>query len=47
MWKRLFCQPLPLPTEPDYLIYELSDKHGYQNEQLMIYKGTLLIKMIA
>jgi len=40
--------PLPLPTEPGlYLIYELADKHDYQNQQLTIYKGTLLVKMIA
>jgi len=32
MWKRLFCQPLPLPAEPGlYFIYELADKHDYQN----------------
>jgi len=30
-----------------YLIYELADKHDYQNQQLMIYKGILLVKMIA
>ena len=30
-----------------YLIYELADKHEYQNQQLTIYKSTLLIKMIA
>jgi len=30
-----------------YLIYELADKHDYQNQQLTIYKGTLLVKMIA
>jgi len=51
MWKRLFRQPLPplpLPTGPGlYLIYELADKHGYQNQQLTIYKGTILVKMIA
>jgi len=57
MWKRLFRQPLPhlslplplpLPTEPGlYLIYELADKHDYQNQQLTIYRGTLLVKMIA
>jgi len=55
MWKRLFRQPLPhltlplpLPTEPGlYLIYELVDKHDYQNQQLTSYKGTLLVKMIA
>ena len=35
-------------TEPGlYLIYELADKHDYQNQQLTIYKGTLLGKMIA
>jgi len=35
-------------TEPGlYLIYELADKHDYQNQQLTIYKGTLLVKMIA
>jgi len=35
-------------TEPGlYLIYEVADKHDYQNQQLMIYKGTLLINMIA
>jgi len=35
-------------TEPElYLIYELADKHDYQNQQLTIYKGTLLVKMIA
>ena len=35
-------------TEPGlYLIYELADKHDYQNQQLAIYKGTLLVKMIA
>ena len=29
-------------TEPGlYLIYELADKHDYQNQQLTIYKGTL------
>jgi len=30
-----------------YLIYELADKHDYQNQKLTIYKGTLLVKMIA
>jgi len=30
-----------------YLIYQLADKHDYQNQQLTIYKGTLLVKMIA
>jgi len=30
-----------------YLIYELSEKHDYQNQQLTIYKGALLVKMIA
>jgi len=40
--------PLPLPTEPGlYLIYELADKHDYQNQQLTIYKGTLIVKIIA
>ena len=35
-------------TEPGlYLIYELADKHDYQNQQLTIYKDTLLVKMIA
>ena len=35
-------------TEPRlYLIYELADKHDYQNQQLTIYKGTLLVKMIT
>jgi len=35
-------------TEPGlYLIYELADGHDYQNPQLTIYKGTLLVKMIA
>ena len=35
-------------TEPGlHLIYELADKHDYQNQQLTIYKGTLLVKMIA
>jgi len=35
-------------TEPElYLIYELADKHDYQIQQLTIYKGTLLVKMIA
>ena len=35
-------------TEPGlYLIYELADKHDYQNHELTIYKGTLLVKMIA
>ena len=35
-------------TEPGlYLIYELADKHDYQNQQLTIYKSTLLVKMIA
>ena len=35
-------------TEPGlYLIYELADKHDYQNQQLTIYNGTLLVKMIA
>jgi len=57
MWKRIFRQPLPLPhlspplplpTEPRlYLIYELADKHDYENQHLTIYKGTLLGKMIA
>ena len=28
-----------------YLIYELADKHDYQNQQLTIYKGTLLVKL--
>jgi len=36
------------PTEPGpYLIYELADKNDYQNQQLTIYKGILLVKMIA
>jgi len=30
-----------------YLIYKRADKHDYQNQQLTIYKGTLLVKMIA
>ena len=30
-----------------YLMYELADKHDYQNQQLMIYNGILLVKMIA
>jgi len=50
MWKRLFRLPfpLPLPTEPGlYFIYELADKHDYQNHQLVIYKRTLLVKMIV
>jgi len=55
MWKRLFRQPLPLPhlslplpTEPGlHLVYELADKHHYQNQQLTIDKGTLLVKMIV
>jgi len=53
MWKRLFRQslplpPLPLPIEPGlYLIYELADKHDYQNQQFTICKGTLLVIMIA
>jgi len=35
-------------TKPGpYLIYELVDKHDYQNQQLTIDKGTLLVKMIA
>jgi len=35
-------------TEPGlHLIYERADKHGYQNQQLTIYKGILLVKMIA
>jgi len=35
-------------TEPGlYLIYELADKHDYQNQQLTIYEGILLVKMIA
>jgi len=35
-------------TEPGlYLIYELAEKHDYQNQQLTIYKGTLPVKMIA
>jgi len=35
-------------TEPGlYLIYELADKHDYQNQELTIYKGTLLVEMIA
>ena len=35
-------------TEPGlYLICELADKHDYQNQQLTIYKGTLLVKMMA
>jgi len=39
---------LPLPPEPGlYLIYELADKHDYHNQQFTIYKGTLLVKMIA
>jgi len=39
---------LPLPTEPGlYLIYELADKHDCQNQQLTIYKGTLLVKTVA
>jgi len=38
----------PILSEPGlYLIYELVDKHDYQNQQLTIYKGTLLVKMIA
>jgi len=45
-----------LPEPGLYLIYELADKHDYQNQQLTIYnlqghiaiyKGTLLVKMIA
>jgi len=55
MWKWLFRQLLPLPhlllpllIEPGlYLIYELADKHDYQNQQLTIYKGTLLVEMIT
>jgi len=55
MWKRLFRQPLPLPhqslplpTEPGLcLIFELADKLDCENQQLTIYKGTLLVKMIA
>jgi len=53
MWNRLFRQPLPFPLLPLpaefglYLIYELANKHDYQNQQLTIYKGTLLVKMIA
>ena len=35
-------------TEPGlYLVYELADKHYYQNQQLTIDKSTLLVKMIA
>ena len=35
-------------TEPGlYLIYELADKHDYQNQQLTIYKVTLPVKKIA
>jgi len=35
-------------SEPGfYLIYEVADKLDYQNQQLTIYKGTLLVKMIA
>ena len=35
-------------TEPGlYLIYELADKHDYQNQQLTIYKGTLLVKKLV
>jgi len=48
MWKRLFRQALPhlsLPTEPGlYLIYELAEKHDYQNQQLTIYNSTLRVK---
>jgi len=29
------------------LIYELADKHDYQNQQLTIFNGTLLVEMIA
>jgi len=53
MWNRLFRHPLPhlslpLPTEPGlYLIYEHSDKGDYKNQQLTIYKGTLLVKVIV
>ena len=36
-----------LPEPGLYLIYELADKHEYQNQQLTIYKGTLLVKMNA
>ena len=32
-------------SEPGlHLIYELADKHDYQNQQLTIYNGTLLVK---
>ena len=35
-------------TEPGlYLIYERADKHDYQNQQPTIYKGTLLVELIA
>jgi len=35
-------------SEPGlYLIYELADKHDYQNQQLTIYKGTVVVEMIA
>jgi len=35
-------------SEPGlYLIYELADKHDYQNQQLIICKGTLPVKKIA
>jgi len=35
-------------SEPGlYIIYELADKHDYQNQQLTINKGTILAKMIA
>jgi len=35
-------------SEPGlYVIYELAGKHDYQNQQLTMYKGTLLVKKIA
>jgi len=35
-------------SEPGlYVIYEIAGKHDYQNQQLTIYKDTLLAKMIT
>ena len=40
-------EPGSLTESELYLIYELADKHGYQNQQLTIYNGTLPVKMVA
>ena len=42
-----FQQAWTLTKSGLYLICELADKHDDQNQQLTIYKGTLLVKMIA